>query len=128
MKRNIMERVWAIAPFFMYDQDPYIVTADGKLYWMLDAYTVSANYPYSQPDPVVGVNYIRNSVKVVIDAYDGTITFYQADSEDPIIMTYAKIFPDLLSPISEMPDSLKAHIRYPRTSSGSSPGPCSRTT
>jgi len=113
MKRNIMERVQAIAPFFMYDQDPYIVTADGKLYWMLDAYTVSANYPYSQPDPVVGVNYIRNSVKVVIDAYDGTITFYQADSEDPIITTYAKIFPELLRPISEMPDSLKEHIRYP---------------
>jgi uncharacterized membrane protein (UPF0182 family) len=113
MRRNIMERVRAIAPFLMYDQDPYIVTADGKLYWMLDAYTVSANYPYSQPDPVAGVNYIRNSVKVVIDAYDGTITFYQADLEDPIIMTYAKIFPELLTPISEMPESLKAHIRYP---------------
>jgi uncharacterized membrane protein (UPF0182 family) len=113
MRRSIMERVRAIAPFFMYDQDPYIVTADGKLYWMLDGYTVSANYPYSQPDSVVGINYIRNSVKVVIDAYDGTITFYQADSEDPIITTYAKIFPELLRPISEMPDSLKAHIRYP---------------
>ena len=113
MRRNIMERVRAIAPFLMYDQGPYIVTADGKLYWMLDAYTVSANYPYSQPDPVAGVNYIRNSVKVVIDAYDGAITFYQADLEDPIIMTYAKIFPGLLTPISEMPESLKAHIRYP---------------
>lgn len=113
MRRNIMERVQTIAPFFMYDQDPYIVTAEGKLYWMVDAYTVSANYPYSQPDPVVGINYIRNSVKVVIDAYDGTVTFYLADEEDPIIRTYAKIFPDLLRSISEMPDSLKAHIRYP---------------
>ncbi len=113
MRRNIMERVRTIAPFLMYDSDPYVVTADGRLYWMLDAYTVSANYPYSQPDAAAGVNYIRNSVKVVIDAYDGTTTFYQADSEDPIINTYAKIFPDFLTPISEMPESLKSHIRYP---------------
>jgi uncharacterized membrane protein (UPF0182 family) len=113
MTRNIMERVQTIAPFFMYDPDPYLVTADGRMYWMIDAYTVTANYPYSQPDAILGVNYIRNSVKVVIDAYDGTVTFYQADEEDPIIRTYAKIFPDLLTPIEEMPDSLKAHVRYP---------------
>lgn len=115
MRRNITERVQTIAPFFMYDPDPYLVTADGRLYWMIDAYTVSANYPYSQPDAVLGVNYIRNSVKVVIDAYDGTVTFYQADQEDPIIRTYAKIFPSLMKPISEMPGSLKAHVRYPET-------------
>ncbi len=112
-RRNIMERVRTIAPFFMYDSDPYIVLADGKLYWMIDAYTVSANYPYSQPDPVTGVNYIRNSVKVVIDAYNGDTTFYQADTEDPILQTYSKIFPQLLRPMSEMPQSLVEHIRYP---------------
>lgn len=112
-RRNIMERVQAIAPFFMYDSDPYMAVADGKLYWIIDAYTVSANYPYSQPDAVTRLNYIRNSVKVVIDAYNGKVNFYRADEEDPVLATYAKIFPNLLTPISQMPESLKSHIRYP---------------
>lgn len=112
-RRNIMERVNAIAPFFMYDPDPYLVLADGKMYWFIDAYTVSANYPYSQPDATTRVNYIRNSVKVVVDAYNGSVTFYQVDDKDPVIATYGKIFPGLLTPASQMPESLKSHIRYP---------------
>ncbi|HHW26287.1 MAG TPA: UPF0182 family protein [Firmicutes bacterium] len=113
MRRNIYDRIQTVAPFFMYDNDPYIVLAEGKLYWIVDGYTVSANYPYSQPDSETGINYIRNSVKVVIDAYDGTLTFYQADTDDPIINTYAKIFPGLLKPLDSMPSYLKEHIRYP---------------
>lgn len=112
-RRNIMERVNAIAPFFMYDSDPYLVIADGKMYWFIDAYTVSANYPYSQPDPVTRVNYVRNSVKVVVDAYNGNVTFYRVDEQDPILTTYSKIFPGLLRPMAEMPASVKAHMRYP---------------
>jgi hypothetical protein len=112
-RRNIVERVRAIAPFFMYDSDPYMVIADGRMSWFLDAYTVSANYPYSQPDPVTKVNYVRNSVKVVVDAYNGTVTFYRVDEQDPVLATYAKIFPNLLRPMSEMPSSLQSHIRYP---------------
>lgn len=113
-RRNIVERVNAIAPFFMYDKDPYMVLADGKLFWIIDGYTVSSNYPYSQPDTATGVNYIRNAVKVVIDAYNGTTTFYAADETDPILKTYEKIFPDLVKPMSSMPESLKAHIRFPQ--------------
>ncbi len=113
MKRNIIERVSAIAPFFMYDRDPYLVVADGRLVWIIDGYTVSANYPYSQPEMQSRLNYIRNSVKVVVDAYDGDITFYQADNEDPIIRTYAKIFPDLMKPMSSMPPEIASHIRMP---------------
>ncbi|HHW18141.1 MAG TPA: UPF0182 family protein [Firmicutes bacterium] len=114
MRRNIVERVKAIAPFFMYDSDPYLVLADGRLYWFIDGYTVSANYPYSQPDSVTGVNYIRNSVKAVIDAYNGSVVFYRADEEDPILRTYEKIFPGLVKPMSEMPPNLLAHIRFPQ--------------
>lgn len=113
MRRNIIERVQAITPFFMYDPDPYVVLADGRLYWIVDGYTASANYPYSQPDPVTGVNYIRNSVKAVVDAYNGTVDFYQSDAEDPIVNTYAKIFPGLLKPMDAMPESLLRHVRYP---------------
>jgi len=114
-RRNIMERVKAIAPFFMYDNDPYMVVADGRLHWIIDGFTVSANYPYSQPDTTTGLNYIRNSVKAVVDAYDGTVTFYRIDEEDPILATYAKIFPELLTPASEMPESLRSHLRYPES-------------
>ncbi len=113
MKRNILERVRSIAPFFMYDSDPYLVIAEGRMYWFLDAYTVSANYPYSQPDPETWINYIRNSVKVTVDAYDGTVTFYRVDDEDPIVNTYSNIFPTLLKDFSQMPEDLRAHIRYP---------------
>jgi uncharacterized membrane protein (UPF0182 family) len=110
--RNIADRVQTLAPFLTLDRDPYLVVADGKMYWIQDAYTTSGRYPYSTPSGR-GINYIRNSVKVVIDAYDGTTTFYIADADDPIIKTYAKIFPGMFHPISEMPGSLLAHIRYP---------------
>ncbi len=113
--RNIKERVAKIAPFLTFDRDPYSVIADGKIYWIADAYTTSDRYPYSQPLSINGgrVNYIRNSVKAVIDAYDGSVTFYLADTEDPIIRTYAKIFPEMFRPLSEIPKSLASHLRYP---------------
>ncbi len=113
--RNIKERVAKIAPFLTYDRDPYVVVADGKLYWIIDAYTSTDRYPYSQPLALNGgkVNYIRSSVKAVVDAYDGTVSLYQADSDDPIIKTYAKMFPDTFRPLSDMPKSLMSHLRYP---------------
>ena len=114
MRRNIADRVERIAPFFLYDKDPYIVLADGKLYWIIDGYTVSSNHPYSQPDSVMKVNYMRNAVKAVIDAYDGTTTFYRADDRDPILKMYESIFPDLIKPMDEMPSAIKRHIRYPQ--------------
>jgi len=109
--RNIRERVNEIAPFLTFDRDPYLVVADGRLVWMYDAYTISDRYPYSTPSS--NVNYIRNSVKVTIDAYHGTTTFYLADPQDPIAATYARIFPTLFKPMSEMPTSLLDHVRYP---------------
>ena len=113
-----MQRVNEIAPFMYYDPDAYIVVNqdDGKLYWIIEGFTVSDRYPYSQPTGQfingMNVNYIRNSVKVVIDAYDGSIDFYAADENDPIIQTYDKIFTDLLKPIDEMPEGIRSHIRY----------------
>lgn len=115
MYRNINERVRKIAPFLEYDEDPYIVIRDGKLYWIMDAYTVSGNYPYSEPYISGNRNYIRNSVKVVIDAYNGGTTFYLADEKDPVIETLGKIFPQLLSPMDTMPEGLINHVRYPQT-------------
>lgn len=111
--RNINERVEKLAPFLAFDQDPYLVVADGRLFWMYDAYTTSARYPYSTPGGARGLNYIRNSVKVVIDAFHGTTTVYMADTEDPIAATYARIFPDMFTPLEEMPQSLRDHVRYP---------------
>ena len=113
--RNIKERVSKIAPFLTYDRDPYLVIAEGKMYWILDAYTSTDRYPYSQPLPLNGgkVNYIRNSVKVVVDAYDGSIKFYQTDLDDPIIKTYARIFPKTFQKLEEMPKGLIPHLRYP---------------
>ncbi len=113
--RNIKERVSKIAPFLKLDRDPYLVIAEGKMYWILDAYTSTDRYPYSQPLPLNGgnVNYIRNSVKVVVDAYDGTVKFYQTDLDDPIIKTYAKIFPKTFQKLEEMPKGLIPHLRYP---------------
>lgn len=117
MNRRIQERAELIAPFLSYDKDPYLVILDGRLYWIQDAYTVSDRYPYSQPvtkaGEYQGINYIRNSVKVVTDAYDGTITFYIADEKDPLIRTYAAIFPGLFTPLAQMPDGLRQHLRYP---------------
>lgn len=109
--RNIHERVRKIAPFLRYDGDPYIAVNDGRLFWIQDAYTVTKNYPYSAP--LGNINYIRNSVKVVIDAYHGTVNYYIADPEDPLVQTYSLIFPDLFSPMEEIPEGLMAHLRYP---------------
>jgi uncharacterized membrane protein (UPF0182 family) len=111
-RRNIVQRVRTIAPFLTLDRDPYIVVADGRLFWIQDAYTTTHRYPYSQPS-AAGYNYIRNSAKVVTDAYDGTMTFYLADPTDPMIRVYAKMFPDLFTPIDEMPAAIRAHVRYP---------------
>ena len=117
--RAVQDRVAALAPFLQFDQDPYVVVVDGRVYWILDGFTVTDHYPYSEmaPDdggPLVGVNYARNSIKVVVDAYEGTTTFYQIDTKDAIANTYASIFPGLFKPFSEMPAGLQAHIRYPR--------------
>ncbi len=110
--RNIRDRVRTIAPFLAFDNDPYMVVSGGRLYWMYDAYTTSDRYPYSTP-ATGGINYIRNAVKVVIDAYHGTTTFYLADPRDPIAATYARIFPGFLKPLAEMPEGLRRHVRYP---------------
>lgn len=111
--RSILSRVKTIAPFLQYDNDPYIVVADGRLFWMIDAYTVTDQYPYSQPFNR-SFNYIRNPVKVVVDAYDGSVKFYQMQTDDPLIRTYAKIYPGLFTPFEQMPAQLKGHIRTPR--------------
>ena len=116
MRRNVRDRVSALAPFLTYDQDPYIVVGDdGRLSWMMDAFTTSDNYPYSSHYGLDGrsVNYARNSVKVVIDAYDGTTTFYAFDTEDPILAAYRRIFPSLFKDAASMPEGLHKHVRYP---------------
>ncbi len=116
IRRDIEERVKTLAPFLEYDSDPYIVTVDGKLYWIYDAYTTSSYYPYSEPfNGAGGINYIRNSVKVVIDAYNGDTDFYLVDNEDPIANTLQNIYPDLFKDFAEMPEGLQSHIRYPNT-------------
>ena len=113
IRRNIQERVRTIAPFLRLDRDPYLVVSSGSLYWMQDAYTTSDFFPYSQPAHNLGLNYIRNSVKVVVDAYNGTVDFYLMDSVDPIAATYQRIFPGLFKPFAAMPPDLQTHIRYP---------------
>lgn len=110
--RNIYDSIRLLAPFLKYDADPYLVISNGKLYWMQDAYTYTDRYPYSTPS-AEGYNYIRNSVKVVVDAYDGSTTFYVADSADPLVKAYRGIFPALFRDISAMPAGLRAHVRYP---------------
>jgi len=116
--RRIGTRVRTIAPFLDYDSDPYLVISEGKLFWIQDAYTTSNMYPYSRrsrsPVDKKRLNYIRNSVKVAIDAYNGHVSFYMVDETDPLARTYARIFPDLFKPFSEMPAGLKKHIRYPK--------------
>jgi len=132
--REIRERVSTLAPFLKFDNDPYIVLAGGKLYWIIDAYAVSADFPYSEPStsqPRVrasarrylfrknstqdlgGINYIRNSVKTVIDAFNGNVSFYIFEPEDALIQSWAKVFPDLFQTRDQMPKELLAHIRYP---------------
>ena len=110
LNRDIIERATALAPFLQYDTDPYVVINDGKLFWIIDAYTTSNEFPYSEN---IGINYIRNAVKVVIDAYNGNADFYIIDKEDPLIQNYAKIFPKLFKDFEDMPHGLKEHIRYP---------------
>ncbi|HEX9871384.1 MAG TPA: UPF0182 family protein, partial [Candidatus Tectomicrobia bacterium] len=95
------------------DRDPYVVVSEGRLFWMQDAYTTSAYFPYSQPFEELPLNYIRNAVKVVIDAYHGTVQFYVVDAADPIAATYQRIFPGLFQPFAAMPQDLQRHIRYP---------------
>lgn len=115
INRNITERVHKIMPYLEYENDPYAVVADGKLYWMLDAYTKSSYYPYSEPYDKDGTNYIRNSVKVVVDAYNGDVDFYVVDQNDPMAATFQKIYPKLFKSVDRMPQDLQSHIRYPNT-------------
>jgi uncharacterized membrane protein (UPF0182 family) len=133
--RQIRERIETLAPFLLFDDDPYIVLDHGRLYWIIDAYTTSDHFPYSEPfspterieynidegeniynrviNHLKGVNYIRNSVKAVVDAYEGTVDFYVFEPEDPVIRVYRKIFPELFKDMKEMSTSLREHIRYP---------------
>ena len=113
LHRNIQDRIQTIAPFLQLDHDPYIVVSNGRLYWMQDAYTTSSWFPYAQPQTDGGINYIRNSVKIVVDAYNGTVAFYVVDAADPIIATYRRIFPALFKPFDAMPPDLRKHVRYP---------------
>jgi uncharacterized membrane protein (UPF0182 family) len=116
MRRNIRDRVSELAPFLLFDQDPYIVVgSEGKLYWIMDGFTTSDRYPYSRHVNLGdrSLNYIRNSVKAVIDAYNGSVTFYVFDPSDPLIASYRKMFPALFTDASAMPDFLRAHVRYP---------------
>ena len=116
MRRNVRTRVEALAPFLTYDPDPYIlVSQEGRLYWMMDAFTTSDSYPYSSHYLLNDdrINYMRNSVKVVVDAYNGTATFYVFDSGDPILATYRRVFPGLFKDASAMPPDLRKHVRYP---------------
>jgi uncharacterized membrane protein (UPF0182 family) len=113
LRRNIQDRVRTIAPVLRLDRDPYIVVSDGRLFWMQDAYTTSDWFPYAEPQSPGGINYIRNSVKVVIDAYNGTVDLYVSEPGDPLIQTYQRIFPGLFKPLATMPSDLQQHIRYP---------------
>ncbi|MGH2712125.1 MAG: UPF0182 family protein, partial [Actinomycetota bacterium] len=119
---ELQERINKVAPFLLYDHDPYAAIVDGRLVWIQDAYTTSDTFPYSEHtdfslltsgDLAADGNYIRNSVKVVIDAYDGTTTFFIADPEDPVIQAWSKVFPDLFSPLEDAQASLREHFRYP---------------
>ena len=116
MRRNVRDRVALLAPFLTYDSDPYIVVGDdGRLSWIMDAFTTSDSYPYSSHYALgnAPINYMRNSVKVVIDAYDGTTAFYVFDPQDPIIAAYRQIFPSLFKDAAAMPPALRKHVRYP---------------
>jgi uncharacterized membrane protein (UPF0182 family) len=113
IRRNIRERVGTIAPFLRLDHDPYLVVSDGRMFWMQDAYTTSSYFPSAQPAHDLDLNYIRNSVKVIIDAYNGTVDFYLMDPGDPVAATYQRIFPSLFKPFTAMPPDLQKHIRYP---------------
>ncbi len=113
--RNITARVRKVMPFLLLDRDPYmVISAKGELFWICDGYTASSRFPYSQRlGRRNGINYIRNSVKITINAYDGSMVFYMADDKDPLVRTYARAFPGLLHPLADMPADLRGHIRYP---------------
>ncbi len=111
--RNVRDRVSMVAPFAHLDNDPYmVISPEGRLLWFVDGYTTTNRYPYSEPIPEMG-NYIRNTIKAVIDAYDGTVQLYISDPADPIMQTYARIFPGVYKPLDQMPEALRNHIRYP---------------
>jgi uncharacterized membrane protein (UPF0182 family) len=110
-RRTLADRAETLAPMLWFDADPYPVILDGRIVWLYDAYTWSDRFPYSRPDR--GLNYIRNSVKVTIDAYTGETTFYVVDSDDPLIQTYQSMFPELFTPLEEMDQVLREHWRYP---------------
>ncbi len=110
--RNIKTRVKKLAPFLSFDDDPYLVVSAGKLYWIIDAYTTSSSYPYSRPYQT-GLNYVRNSVKTVIDAYNGTVNFYVADPSDPIVQVWQKVFPGLFKTLNQIDPDIRSHFRYP---------------
>ena len=113
--RKVQDRVKKIAPFIIFDRDAYLVIAQGgRLFWIVDGYTVSDRFPYSEPLRQRDINYIRNPVKAVVDAYEGTVDFYLSDARDPVIQSFAKAFPNLLKPLDMMPEDLRAHIRYPQ--------------
>ncbi|HEX5947024.1 MAG TPA: UPF0182 family protein [Acidimicrobiales bacterium] len=123
LNRDVLDRVQALAPFLDADADPYPAVIDGRVTWIVDMYTTTSRYPYAQEadtDQVTGesglhhdLNYVRNSVKATVDAYDGTVTFYVVDEDDPIAAAYVKAFPDLFSPADDMPDAMRSHLRYP---------------
>ena len=117
INRNIKDRVEKLMPYLSYEKDPYMTVVNGKLYWIVDAYTTSSYYPYSEPysGEVGSTNYIRNSVKVVVDAYNGDTTFYVVDQDDPVARTYQKIYPTLFKDGKDMPEGIRKHIRYPNS-------------
>jgi uncharacterized membrane protein (UPF0182 family) len=112
--REITERVGRIAPFLTYEPDPYLLISDSRLLWLHDAYTTTDRYPYATP-AVPGINYIRNSIKATVDAYHGRVRFYLVDENDPIALTLQRIFPELLRPITEMPEDMRTRMRYPQS-------------
>ncbi|MDQ6747853.1 MAG: UPF0182 family protein, partial [Candidatus Dormibacteraeota bacterium] len=114
-RRAIKDRLHQLTPFLTFDTDPYLVISGGRMSWIVDALTTSDSYPYSEPYQDGGVNYVRNSVKAVIDAYDGTVSYYVADGADPVVQTYQRIFPGVFQPIDRMPADLRQHVRYPES-------------
>jgi uncharacterized membrane protein (UPF0182 family) len=113
IRRDIQERVSTIAPFLRLDHDPYLVISGGRMFWIQDAYTTTSYFPSAQPVQDLDLNYIRNSVKMIVDAYNGTVDFYLIDSGDPIAATYQQIFPSLFKPFTALPPDLQKHVRYP---------------
>ncbi len=112
-RRSIRQRLSRLAPFLKLDNDPYLVIVGGRLHWIQDAYTASSTFPYAEPVPSLGFNYVRNPVKIVMDAYDGTVTFYAVDEQEPLLAAYARAFPGMFRPFAEMPEELRRHVRYP---------------